>query len=116
VIIAAAVVAAGLIAGSVALLWPESLAERDPAGALACAMTADYQTRGSDKALAAGAVGEQAAKSATESIRVAGGTNIMDDPAMEPIRDKVPELRIANLEKMHAACVQEGVDMPPWVK
>jgi hypothetical protein len=104
-----------------AYLLRPSLSDRDPAGARACEMLASWQTgRITDsKGVVAAALAEQAAKSATESIRKTAGEPAFDDEMMKSLRSAgytAGNLRFANLSDLHTACEGEGVDMPPWVE
>ncbi len=106
------IVLVGLLTWAV---WPERpLAERDPAGHRACVMLSEYQIRGAseDKLLIVMALGEQASKAATESIRSASSGDVFAGET----KAALPEIRLAGIDKIHAACENEGVKMPPLVE
>lgn len=116
-VLAAVVLAASL--ATVLLVSKRPLAQRDPAGALACQQLADWQI-GKDPGsslLASVGLADQVARAATESIHATLGEPVFDDKTLAELSSggrAVTNIRFVDLQKLHAACVAEGVDMPPW--
>lgn len=120
-IAAGALVLVLAVGGGLYYLLKPSLDGRDPAGARACQMLAAWQTGAilEDKAVVAVALGDQAARSGTESIRKTAGKPVFDEGTMSELQGAgytAGNMRFADLHGLYLACAGEGVDMPPWVE
>lgn len=82
---------------------------QDPAGSRACAMLSDSIDPGTGKINGSlknsTAIAEQAKDSSTAAIRA----TVREHPELADVGSAI----LADLDRLHAACVQAGRDMPP---
>jgi hypothetical protein len=99
----------------------------DPAGAQACHRLADWikgdlkdpaTSAPLTKAITANVLAQDAYNSTTPAIRAAAGADLMDDPIIGQLKaNGGPQtLRLADLPKLHAACVGVGEKMPAYAE